>query len=169
MRAALLAGALLLTACGGGDASPSTPSAAPSAPSAPPSASGSAPAPLATPSLPVVVVTVGGTPVQAEVADTDQTRSDGLRGRRSVPPGTGMVFRFPEARPVGFTMSGVTYPLVAVFALEGEVVAVEQMVPCAGTIAACPVYGPDGPVDTVLEAAPETLPDVAVGDALVDG
>ena len=32
--------------------------------------------------------------------------------------------------------------------------------------AACPRYGADGPFDTVVETAPETLPDVQPGDVL---
>ncbi len=116
----------------------------------------------------MVPVRVGETTIRAEVADTPQTRSDGLRGRDGVPLGTGMVFRFEGEGRQRFTMSGVTYPLVAVFALRGVVVKVEQMVPCAGSLAECPTYGPDGVVDTVLEAAPESLPDAVRGDALVD-
>jgi hypothetical protein len=30
----------------------------------------------------------------------------------------------------------------------------------------CPTYGPDEPFDTVVETAPETLPDVQPGDQL---
>ncbi len=116
----------------------------------------------------VVPVQVGDVTIKAEVADNPQTRSDGLRGREGVPPGTGMVFRFGGEAQQRFTMSGVTYPLVAVFALRGTVVKVEQMVPCAGTLAECPTYGPVGVVDTVLEAAPGSLPQAARGDVFVD-
>lgn len=126
------------------------------------------PADPAAPVLETTVVRVGGVAVTAEVADDDEERRQGLRGRAGVPPGTGMVFRYPEPAPRRFTMSGVTFPLVGVFASGGVVVGVEQMVPCEGTIEECPTYGPDAPADTVLEVAPGTLPDVAVGDRLVD-
>lgn len=154
-----------LVGCGSGEIAPEAldrPAPRP-APSVPPR-----PTTFEQTGLRVVPVMVGDTTIEAEVADTPQTRSDGLRGRDGVPPGTGMVFRFDGEGRQRFTMSGVTYPLVAVFALRGTVVAVEQMVPCAGTIAECPTYGPDGVVDTVLEAAPESLPDAARGDVFVD-
>lgn len=123
----------------------------------------SASAPAARPSERVVVA---GVPLQVEVADTDTGRSDGLRGRTDVPPGTGMVFRYGSARSVRYTMSRVDPPLVAVFVRDGRVVSVSQMAPCAGTVAQCPTYGPDEPVDTVIEAAPGSLPDVRPGDAV---
>ncbi len=156
---------MLLTACGSAatsTAAQSLPSAR-TAPSVPPR-----PTTYEQTGLRVVPVRVGDVTIKAEVADTPQSRSDGLRGRDGVPPGTGMVFRFGGEAQQRFTMSGVTYPLVAVFALRGTVVKVEQMVPCAGTIAQCPTYGPAGVVDTVLEAAPGSLPDAARGDALAD-
>lgn len=115
-----------------------------------------------------VQVRVGDVRLQAEVADDDEERAAGLRGRDGVPPGTGMVFRYDDPRPVRFTMSEVDYPLVAVFARDGRVVAVEQMPPCAASVADCPTYGPDEPVDTVVEAAPESLPSAAPGDELED-
>ncbi|HWG94840.1 MAG TPA: hypothetical protein VNU66_11500, partial [Mycobacteriales bacterium] len=66
-----------------------------------------------------------------------------------------------------FYMFQVPVPLVAVFVREGVVVGVEQMVPCTEPQPqACPLYGPDEPFDTVVETAPETLPDVAVSDRL---
>lgn len=115
-----------------------------------------------------VPVRVGDVALRVEVADDDEERAAGLRGRNGVPPGTGMVFRYPSPRPVRFTMSGVAYPLVAVFARQGRVVSVSRMTPCDGSLAACPTYGPEEPVDTVVEAAPGSLPDVAPGDRLED-
>lgn len=110
-------------------------------------------------------VTVGGVRLQVEVADSEAERVAGLRGRR-VPPGTGMLFRYDGARPVRFTMSRVSEPLVAVFVRAGSVVSVEQLVPCAGSVDECPTYGPDEPVDSVVEAAPAALPAAAPGDAV---
>ena len=116
--------------------------------------------------LEVVDLRVGDASLRVEVADTPASREAGLRGRAGVPPGTGMVFRFEAARQVDFTMSGVTYPLVAVFVRDGAVVDVAQMVPCAGNVADCPLYGPETEVDTVVEAAPESLPEVRAGDVV---
>jgi uncharacterized protein len=110
---------------------------------------------------------LGGVPLRLEVADEPDERAVGLMGRTEVPPGTGMVFRYDEAVPVQFYMFQVAVPLTAVFLREGEVVSVAQMPPCEQTDPrACPVYGPDEPIDTVVETAPETLPDVKPGDRL---
>lgn len=98
-----------------------------------------------------------------DVARTQEQKEQGLRGR-DVPLGTGMAFPYDPARPVRFTMSGVDRPLVGVFARAGRAVAVERMTPCPGSVAQCPTYGPDEPVDLVVEAAPESLPDARVGD-----
>ncbi len=106
---------------------------------------------------------VGGVRLQVKLARTEEQQRQGLRGR-PVPPGTGMAFIYPGGRTVRFTMSRVDRPLVGVFARDGRVLRVEQMVPCAGSVAYCPTYGPAEPVDLVVEAAPETLPDVRPGD-----
>lgn len=111
------------------------------------------------------VVTVGGVRLHVEVADSEAERVAGLRGR-PVPLGNGMLFRYDGARPVRFTMSGVLEPLVAVFVRAGSVVSVEQLVPCAGSVDDCPTYGPDEPVDSVVEAAPASLGAAARGDAV---
>ena len=65
----------------------------------------------------------------------------------------------------------VLVPLTAVFVLDGRVVASIVMPPCElAEPQDCPTYGPDEPFDTVVETAPETLPDVQPGDELeVDG
>lgn len=109
-----------------------------------------------------------GVPLVLEVADEPAERAVGLMGRTQVPDGTGMVFRFDEPVSAQFYMFQVPVPLVAVFVREGTVVGVEQMPPCElPEPGDCPTFGPDSPYDTVVETAPDTLPDVAVGDALV--
>lgn len=139
-----LLGVGLLAGCGGGPTPAATPVAAPPAGS----------------------VTVGDVRLRVDVADTPEERAAGLRGR-DVPPGYGMVFRYPAAQAVRFTMSEVTLPLVAVFVRDGRAVSVEQMVPCEGSVQECPTYGPAEPVDTVVEAAPGSLPDATAGDPVV--
>jgi uncharacterized protein len=110
---------------------------------------------------------LGGVPLVLEVADEPQERAVGLMGRTEVPDGTGMVFLFDAQVTSSFYMFQVPVPLLAVFVRDGVVVGVERMEPCAETDpGACPLYGPDEPYDTVVETAPETLPDVAPGDRL---
>lgn len=115
-----------------------------------------------------VDVILDGVPLTLEVADDEAERAIGLMGRTEVPPGTGMVFRYDEPRSgPSFYMYRVPIPLTAVFLRDGEVVHVAQMEPCpAGDPADCPLYGPEGEFDTVVETAPGTLPDVEVGDRL---
>ena len=85
--------------------------------------------------------------------------------RASVPDGTGMVFVFDEAVSTRFYMYDVPIPLKAVFIREGVVVSSVVMPPCEESEPrACPTYSADGPFDTVVETAPETLPDVQPGD-----
>jgi uncharacterized membrane protein (UPF0127 family) len=149
---------LLLTACSDGQEA--------AAPAAPASASPSAGQRIAE----VVEAELGGVPLRLEVADEPAERAVGLMGRTEVPEGTGMVFLFDAPTTSSFYMFQVPVPLVAVFVREGVVVGVEQMAPCEeAEPQACPLYGPDEPYDTVVETAPGTLPDVAVGDRLVLG
>jgi len=110
--------------------------------------------------------TVGDVVLQVEVARTPEQQAAGLRGRE-VPPGTGMAFPYEPAERVRFTMSEVDRPLVGVFARDGRVLSVEQMAPCPGSVGQCPLYGPDEPVDLVVEAAPGSLPQARAGDPVV--
>ena len=142
MRSALLALVLLLAACGG-----DTPEAAPDD---------------------RLRATLDGVDLLLEVADTPEERAVGLMRRKSVPPGTGMVFLYDEPSTGRFYMFDVPIPLRAVFVRDGRVVYDVVMPPCESDVPQeCPTYGPDEPFDTVVETAPETLPDVQPGDRLV--
>ena len=154
--AAALLAAVLLAGCSGGEQA------------APPAASPS-PVPGAGQRIAETVeADLGGVRLVLEVADEPQERSVGLMGRTEVPDGTGMVFLFEPPSSGSFYMFQVPVPLTAVFVRDGTVVHVAQMQPCTETDGArCDVYGPDGEAyDTVVETAPETLPDVRPGDRL---
>lgn len=108
---------------------------------------------------------LGGVELELEVADEPAERAVGLMRRESVPAGTGMVFVFDEVVSTRFYMYDVPIPLKAVFIRDGAVVSSVVMPPCEeNEPRACPTYGADGPFDTVVETAPETLPDVQPGD-----
>jgi uncharacterized membrane protein (UPF0127 family) len=112
--------------------------------------------------------TLGGVELLLEVADDPEERAVGLMRRASVPPGTGMVFLYDQPVEARFYMYDVPVPLRAVFVRDGRVVAAVLMPPCALDVPQdCPTYGPDEPFDTVVETAPETLPDVQPGDRFV--
>jgi len=113
-----------------------------------------------------VPAVLDGVRLLLEVADEPAERAVGLMRRTSVPPGTGMVFLYDEPSEGRFYMFDVPVPLRAVFVRDGAVVSTVVMPPCGlDDPAACPTYGADGPYDTVVETAPETLPDVQPGDA----
>jgi uncharacterized membrane protein (UPF0127 family) len=108
-----------------------------------------------------------GVELELEVADDGEERSVGLQRRTSVPPGTGMVFLYDAPSTGRYWMYDVPVPLRAVFVREGRVVSTVVMPPCGSSDAQdCPTYGAAGPYDTVVETAPETLPDVQPGDVL---
>lgn len=115
-----------------------------------------------------VRATLDGVELLLEVADDERERAVGLMRRSSVPPGTGMVFLYDEPVESRFYMYDVQVPLRAVFVRDGRVVLSVLMPPCEKGLAPqeCPTYGPDEPFDTVVETAPETLPDVQPGDRL---
>jgi uncharacterized membrane protein (UPF0127 family) len=111
---------------------------------------------------------LGGVELELEVADEPQERAVGLMGRTEVPAGTGMLFDYDEpASGPSFYMFQVDIPLVAVFVLDGRVVHVALMEPCpSADPAQCPLYGPPGEYDAVVETAPAAVADVQVGDRL---
>ena len=107
-----------------------------------------------------------GVELELEVADTVEERAVGLMRRESVPPGTGMVFLYDEPSTGRYYMFDVPIPLRATFISAGRVVTTVVMPPCEERDpSACPTYGADAPYDTVVETAPDTLPDVQPGDA----
>ena len=124
------------------------------------------PAPTAAADDGRVTAVLDGVELSLEVADDPAERAVGLMRRQSVPPGTGMVFLHGRLSTGRYYMFGVPVPLRAVFVREGRVVSTVVMPPCDEAAPAdCPTYGAEGPYDTVVETAPETLPDVEPGDA----
>ena len=135
--------------------------AAPSGAGAPSAASPSA-------AVERVDAVLDGVELSLEVADEPAERAVGLMRRESVPPGTGMVFLYDEPSTGRYYMYDVPVPLRAVFVADGRVVSTVVMPPCEEPEPQdCPTYGADAPYDTVVETAPETLPDVQPGDVLV--
>lgn len=111
---------------------------------------------------------LGGVELVLEVADEPRERAVGLMGRTEVPAGTGMLFAYDEpASGPSFYMFQVGIPLTAVFVLDGRVVHVALMQPCPSSDPdECPLYGPDGEYDAVVETAPATAFGVELGDRL---
>ncbi|MDB9446971.1 DUF192 domain-containing protein [Anabaena sp. CS-542/02] len=92
-----------------------------------------------------------GSRIQLEVARTPEQQAKGLMYRPPLPDDQGMLFEFPDARPVRFWMKNVPVPLDMVFLQNGVVQYVQASAPpCPRE--PCPTYGPnDVPVDMVIE------------------
>lgn len=93
--------------------------------------------------------------VRAEIAASPVERGEGLMGRRSVPPGTGMLFVFPSQVHSGFYMKDTLVPLDIAFISEGRVVEVRMMTPCKSN--PCPVTTPAFFYEHALEVAAGTF------------
>lgn len=80
--------------------------------------------------LPVIRLTVGGHALNAEVAATDLQRQTGLMYRFSLPPDHGMLFVFPQPRPLSFWMRNTYVPLsIAYLDAQGRILNIEDMAP----------------------------------------
>ena len=108
--------------------------------------------------LPISVNTIVGDRALAEpsqrigleVAQTPEEQATGLMFRTELPDDRGMLFPIAPARNVRFWMKNVFIELDMVFLREGVVQAIIPNVPpCLSE--ACPNYGPDVPVDGVIE------------------
>lgn len=162
--AVLVAGAILLVAIVGfliwqavDDGSTTGPGGIPSGTAAVASALTDADPPFD--ALTAGTITVGGRALDVVVADREDERIQGLRGRADASPYAGMLFVFDGATTTGFTMAGVPAPLrIAFFDDAGRRVDELRMEPCAGTDATCPVYESSAPYRYTLETAPDEMP-----------
>ena len=100
--------------------------------------------------------------VRLAVAADPATRARGLMEREQVPPGTGMVFLYPEDVAEAFWMKNTLVPLsIAFVAADGRVVSVHEMTPCKAD--PCPSYAPAGPYRYAVELAAGSFPDAGIG------
>jgi len=101
--------------------------------------------------LPISVKTnLGDRAIGLEVAQTPQEQEIGLMFRTELPEDRGMLFPIEPARNVRFWMRNVLIELDMIFLREGVVQAIIPNVPPCLT-ENCPNYGPDVPVDGVME------------------
>lgn len=91
-----------------------------------------------------------GTIIQLEVARTPEQQAKGLMYRPPLPDNQGMLFQFSSPQPVRFWMKNVPVPLDMVFLQNGVVQYIEASAPpCPKE--SCPTYGPEVPIDMVIE------------------
>jgi len=95
-------------------------------------------------------VVMGGATIELEVARSPREQAIGLMYRTHLPDDRGMLFPFEPAQPVSFWMKNVAIDLDMIFLRGAEVVAIAANVPPC-TRNPCPLYGPEVPVDGVIE------------------
>lgn len=82
------------------------------------------------PKLPVITLDVAGISVEAEVADTEETRATGMMFRTTMGENEGMLFVINEVRPVAVTMKNTLIPLsVAYINQSGIILEIHEMEP----------------------------------------
>ncbi len=110
-----------------------------------------APSPVTGVTLPITAkITIGNSVLNLEVARSPQEQAMGLMYRSALPDDRGMLFPMIPARSVTFWMKNVPVALDMVFLYQGKVKAIASSVPPC-TTPECPVYGPPGNIDHVLE------------------
>lgn len=88
----------------------------------------------------------------ALLADTADTRAQGLMGQRDLRGYDAMAFRFDELIEGTFTMRDTLIPLsIAFFDDEGAFVSSRDMTPCPEGTDDCPGYAAEGPYRYALE------------------
>jgi uncharacterized protein len=106
--------------------------------------------------------------VQVEIADTPAERQKGLMNRRSLPPKSGMVFRYAQDTSGGFWMKNTLIPLdIAFYDRRGRIVRILTMQPCRRD--PCRIYAPGVAYRSALEVNAGSFRrwNVHVGDRVV--
>lgn len=76
------------------------------------------------------VLSINNCPIAVEVSDTEESRRLGLMGRDYLADGSGMLFVFPDERPLSFWMKNTVIPLsIAYISKSGEILNIEDMIP----------------------------------------
>lgn len=114
---------------------------------------------------------IDDTTLTVEVADTPQTRNQGLSGRDSLSPNSGMLFVFPDTKKDQFWMKDMKFPLDFIFIRSGKIVDLIQNVPVPAPNqpdSSLPIYEPVEPIDMMLEVNAGFVRDhnIKVGDTI---
>ena len=97
---------------------------------------------------------VGSQQILVEVADTDDTREQGLSGRPGLTDAEGMLFDFSEqgASSVGFWMKDMKFALDLIWINDHKIIGITPNVPPqSDATAQLPIYYPPSLVTEVLE------------------
>lgn len=93
---------------------------------------------------------LNGQPIQLEIADSGPEQYQGLSDRSDICTQCGMLFVYPEERPLAFVMRRMQFPLDIVWIKEGRVIGVSYNLPPEQT-EPYTLYNSPEPADTVLE------------------
>ncbi len=109
--------------------------------------------------------------INVEVADTPETRGQGLGGRESLASDSGMLFVFPTPDKYSFWMKGMKIPLDFIWIKGTSVIDLlpDIQPPDPGTPdTSLPVYQPVEPVDHVLELSAGFISanNIKIGDSV---
>lgn len=127
--------------------------AAPSTAPAPAASAGATPRPTAScsPTASKSTVVVADRSIPVDLAFTQATRTKGLSGRPCLADGTGLVIGWDTPTFTKIWMPDMNFAIDVIFVRGGKVVMVyADAQPCPSK-ANCPTFGPDVPVDYVLE------------------
>lgn len=99
-------------------------------------------------------VTINGSTLKVELADTQDKRTKGLSGRDSLASDSGMLFTFANPDKYPFWMKGIKFPLDFIWIRNNVVVDfIENVEPPKAnqSDSSLPVYSSKVPIDSVLE------------------
>lgn len=120
--------------------------------------------------LPKKKVLLANQEVEAEVADNDASREQGLSGRKELLEGQGMLFDFTNTdfKKPGFWMKDMLINIDIIWINNGKIVGIESNVPLPPEDDDLPVYYPPSEVTHVLEvpAGWSTKNNVVVGESV---
>ena len=124
-----------------------------------------------TPRAELPAATINGRTWLVDVANTPAQRYRGLSGRSVVPPGTGMLFMYPQPQRLEFCMRGCPMDLdIAFIGADMRVVRVHTM-RAEADLAGRAIYASEQPAQFALEVAAGELgrADVTVGSKVAFG
>jgi uncharacterized membrane protein (UPF0127 family) len=96
-------------------------------------------------------ITIADHTINIQLADTPQTRTQGLSGTSYLPIDSGMLFMFDDPGKYAFWMYKMNYPLDFVWINGNKVIEINENVPAPVNNASIKTVSPDFEVDKVLE------------------
>jgi uncharacterized membrane protein (UPF0127 family) len=94
---------------------------------------------------------LAGHKVTVDIADTFEARRQGLSGRKSLPADTGLILAWDQPEVVSIWMPDMNFPIDVIFVAGNKVTGVYANEPPCAPQGPCPDFGPNSPVDFVIE------------------